>query len=373
MNSLKLAVFTPVYPSPERPKGNIFVKSRVDEYAKKGYHITAFGYGPQNRSFQMDGIQVYEGSWDYVSTQLDQYPFDRFLVHLIDRRVALYILKNRCFHKCILWIHGFEALGWYRDVLHWKFSFSFFKQRLIRAFRNMLELATFRYLIFRSQGQIKYIFVSKWMRQMAQIDLLYPFSDYKIIPNPIDTRFFDYQIKPAEQRLKILFIRAYNHPKYAADLALQSILEFSKHPFFSKFEFFIAGGECHQLVSSLESFPNVTIRNGFLNHDEMKALCHQYGVYLCPSRQDAQGVSMCEAMSCGMLVIGSQTTAIPEFVKHMETGILTRSVQDIVQAYIQLYEKPDQFQKFSESAAKWIRENIDMPKLIQQELDEIIK
>ena len=42
------------------------------------------------------------------------------------------------------------------------------------------------------------------------------------------------------------------------------------------------------------------------------------GIFICPTRQDAQGVSMCEAMSSGLVPITLYNTAIPECLPNDE-------------------------------------------------------
>ncbi len=51
-----------------------------------------------------------------------------------------------------------------------------------------------------------------------------------------------------------------------------------------------------------------------------------YGVFLSPTRMDAQGVMMCEVMASGLLTISSDNTAIPEFIVDEQNGILIDNV-----------------------------------------------
>jgi len=76
----------------------------------------------------------------------------------------------------------------------------------------------------------------------------------------------------------------------------------------------------------------------------------RHGVFLCPTRQDAQGVSMCEAMASGLVPITSDNTAIPEFVSD-EEGYLTRGADEIAMAIRTLDEQPQLFLEKSRKAA----------------------
>ncbi len=99
----------------------------------------------------------------------------------------------------------------------------------------------------------------------------------------------------------------------------------SKEPFFEDMEFcFIGKGALFdKTLALLRQFKNVTIRETFLEQSEISALHKEYGIFPCPTRLDAQGVSMCEAMSSGLIPVTSGVTAIPEFVND-EVGVLAK-------------------------------------------------
>jgi glycosyltransferase involved in cell wall biosynthesis len=57
-------------------------------------------------------------------------------------------------------------------------------------------------------------------------------------------------------------------------------------------------------------------------HREMPTLSRGYGFFVAPSRVEAQGVAMCEAMACGLPVIATRVGGIPEFVTDGVEGYL---------------------------------------------------
>ena len=106
----------------------------------------------------------------------------------------------------------------------------------------------------------------------------------------------------------------------------------------------------------------------FLTRDSIRELHAQHGLFLCPTRQDAQGVSMCEAMSSGLVPITSHNTAIPEFVAHGVNGFLCRAPGELAQAIADMWKNPDQFQRMSRAASRSISEKAGASVVIPREL-----
>src|SRR5699024_11554196 len=127
--------------------------------------------------------------------------------------------------------------------------------------------------------------------------------------------------------LKILSIRPFASKKYANDQSVKSIQALSKASFFDQLEFHFYGDGVlfDSVLEPIKKFENVFINRGFLLQDEISNLQDAFGIFLCPTRLDSQGVSMCEAMSSGLVHISSNKTAIPEYVTHHLICLLARS------------------------------------------------
>src|SRR5699024_10974104 len=121
-------------------------------------------------------------------------------------------------------------------------------------------------------------------------------------------------------------------------------------------------------------FNNLHINKVFLPQDEITNLYYDFVVFLCPTRWDSQGVSMCEAMSSGLVLVSNNNTAIPEFITHNISGLLAEneSSQDLAYQIERLYYNPDLFAYLSENAASSIRVIADENIVINNELDVII-
>ncbi|MEO7685230.1 MAG: glycosyltransferase family 4 protein, partial [Gemmatimonadaceae bacterium] len=218
-----------------------------------------------------------------------------------------------------------------------------------------------------------FVFVSNWIKHVAEADTRCRVTGYDIIPNPIDTARFPYVIKHPEHRTKVLLIRPFNSRKYANDIAIDAIKRFSRYPEFGQFQFSIHGrGKLFApLTKRLARFENVSVHEGFLTHAEIRVLHEAHGILLCPTRQDSQGVSMCEAMSSGLVPVASNSTAIPEFVEDGRTGFLTRDSEEIVAVLRRLYSDAGLFLRMSKAAAEDIRLRTGADHVVAREMDSL--
>src|SRR5699024_12361437 len=112
----------------------------------------------------------------------------------------------------------------------------------------------------------------------------------------------------------------------------------------------------------------------FLIQVDMTYLHYDVFVFRFRSRWDSQVLSMCEAMSSGLVPVSNNNTAIPEFVTHNISGLLAEneSSQDLAYQIERLYYNPDLFAYLSENAASSIRVIADENIVINNELDVII-
>jgi len=213
------------------------------------------------------------------------------------------------------------------------------------------------------------------MKKVMETDVGVKIKNYEIIPNVINTDLFKYEKKDLDKRKKILIIRNFDSRKYANDISINAILKLKEKEYFQDLEFCIFGQGRYfdALTKKLLGLENVKIHNKFLSQMEIARTHKDYGVFLCPTRQDSQGVSMCEAMSSGLVPITSNNTAIPEFVSE-EGGYLTdNSPERIVQAIEELYYNEEVFKEKSYKASDLIDRKCDQEAVITKELSFIMQ
>ena len=290
------------------------------------------------------------------------------LVHFLDAEMWDVLSQFIDKIKVTVWVHGADIQPWYRR----KFNISTPEQK-----EKAIELSDKRMAFWKSilnpmHSNMKLVFVSKYFAEEVMEDLGFrvPESSYEIINNPIDTELFKYRKKPAELRKKVLSIRPYASKVYANDLTVQCILELSKESFFDELEFRIIGDGVlfEETVKPLCKFDNVIIEQRFLNQREIAEIHKGYGVFLCPSRMDTQGVSRDEAMSSGLVPVTSDVAAIPEFLPINHLRALPEDYLSLKEIIVNIYKKPDEFEMLSLSVSNEVKNKRSLIHIVEREV-----
>lgn len=368
---MKLLILNENYPHSENLMGNGFVHVRAKEYARR-HEVLVFTYFHEPREIQYEGISI--RSFDKIENLIQavrQYQPERILIHFYQSWMLEHLIRKTEI-PVIIWVHGFEAQGWYRRL----FNFSWYSPVFLDFVRkNFIQQKNFNRLVhFANQNnRIHFVLVSHWIRKVAEVDSMARIYCKHIIPNPIDTNLFRYRQKEKKDRLKILLLRSFASRKYANDISVEAILRLSTRPFFRELEFSVIGqGSLFEsLTGPLRQFSNVFLQPTGVLQRKIPELHKDHGIFLCPTRQDTHGVSMCEAMSSGLVPIASKNSAIPEFVTDQETGFLTRGSSGVAAAIERLYHDPSLFLGMSRAASESIRQKCGIDKVLPLELQLI--
>lgn len=363
------------YPSPDALYRNMFVHKRMTSYKESGqvYDIMRMNIYAKDGFREFEGINVIEGQAETLDTILESGKIDTICVHFLDSHMWG-VLKNYVQTKRILvWVHGSEIQPWWRREYNYNTEKELEQAKKESAVRQEFWAEVFSNI---KNSKLHFIFVSQHFAEEIFEDnkITLPTDRYSIIHNCIDTELFSYKKKDSEQRKRILSIRPYASNKYANDLTVKCIQELARKDFFSKLEFRLIGkGKLFDsTIAPLKKYKNVVTEKGFLRQEEIAQLHKEYGVFLTPTRMDAQGVSRDEAMSSGMVPVTNAVTAIPEFVDE-DCGILALGEDYVAmaQGIEKLYHNPDLFQKLSENAAKRVRSQTAKEFTIDKEIELI--
>lgn len=364
-------VLTNHYPSYDDLYRNGFVHTRVAAYAERGVKADVFRLrGQEPVSYhEFHGVDVMTGSPQALHKLLSGGQYRSVLVHFLDETMWRILQSHIERVKVVVWVHGSEIQPWHRRA----YNFTTDSEREAAKVQSETRMAFWRSLLEKIPKNLKLIFVSRYFAEEVMEDLGFrlPGSAYTIIHNPIDTNLFSYIRKPPEQRKKILSIRPYASATYANDLMVKAILELSKKIFFSELDIHIIGdGQLFdEILKPLRKFANIKIEKRFLSRVEISRLHKLYGIFLCPSRMDTQGVSRDEAMASGLVPITNAVAAIPEFVDN-SCGILVpgEDYLGIADGVERLLKDPYYFSRISDAAAARVRMQSDKEKLIKSEI-----
>jgi glycosyltransferase involved in cell wall biosynthesis/spore maturation protein CgeB len=371
LSTSKYLVLTNHYPAYNDYYRNAFVHSRVKEYAQHGIKIDVFRF-QSNASFnynEFENTNVMTGGQACLDKLLSSGKYQNILVHFLDDSMWEILEKYKPLLKITVWVHGSEIQPFHRR----EFNYTSDAQRALEKIKSLQRIDFWQKILQPMPSHLQLIFVSQYFMEEVSEDLglKFPENQVSIIHNPIDTLLFSYTPKSVEQRKKILSIRPFASAKYANDLSVQMILSLSKEPWFKDLEFRIIGDGIlfDKILQPLRSFNNVYIEKRFLKQVEIAQLHKEYGIFLCPSRMDSQGVSRDEAMSSGLVPITNHVTAIPEFVDE-HCGILApdEDVQAMVEGMTKLYKDPNLFTSMSMAAAHRVRQQSGAEKIIAQEI-----
>ncbi|MES9685864.1 glycosyltransferase family 4 protein, partial [Gottfriedia acidiceleris] len=374
-------IITNAYPHPDALYRNGFIHRRVKAYQEKGINIEIFVISPaynETEKYTYEDVNVTRGNKHHLQAFLSTNSFHKILIHFVTKDMIDVIKQTTPKTPIIIWVHGFEAESWHRRWFNFLEDRTQLKRILNMADHYYIEqLELMNYLYQTNELNLTFVHISKWFKEhIAECDARAISQNSHIIPNIIDGQLFNYVEKNPEQRLKILSIRPYASRKYANDLSVKTVLELSKRPYFNslQFVFYGEGKYFDETLAPLRKFKNVEINKGFLPQNEIADKHKEFGIFLCPTRLDSQGVSMCEAMSSGLIPISNDLTAIPEFVEHNRSGLLARPEDYVHMADLieRLYYNPEVFTRISRDAATDIRNKCDVEVVISQEIALLI-
>lgn len=370
----KHLVVTNHYPAYADLYRNGFVHSRVMAYQEQKLSVDIFRLRKNEAVsyHEFQNVDVVTGCQTTLTKMLESGQYKSVLVHFLDPEMWEVLKRFTHMVKVVVWVHGAEVQPWWRR----EYNYSDESQLAVAKIESEKRMAFWRETLSNMPANLKLVFVSRYFAEevMEDVGFRIPEDRYEIIHNPIDTETFSYQEKPDEQRLKLLSIRPYASAKYANDLSVRAIELLAEKPYFKDLEFRMIGDGVlfEDTLAPLRKFSNVTIERGFLKHQEIAALHKQYGLFLCPTRMDAQGVSRDEAMASGLVAVTNAVTAIPEFVDD-ECGILAAGddAQGMADGIAQVVESPELFRKMSAAARVRVEKQTAKHSIITREIELI--
>ena len=363
------------YPGGARQYGGEFIRSRVEAYLRQGLEGLVLEVSPRNEGEKLDStlsgtasvLRIpYAGLVDAIRYLSDGEV--KLLVHSPSPDMQK-ILQDKISHdRLIYWFHGFEVRDYRRLYFNYTTEeMALIRDRLDQINKERMEAAQ----ICFSNKTITKIFVSNYLKTIAERDAGVKALNAHVIPNFIDGEHFTWQRKSKDAARRFLLIRSFGNRNYAGDIAVEAIKILSSRRGFDNLHFTIRGFGRYfaPLARELEGLANVDMVEKYLTPDEIATLHGKHGVFLCPTRFDTQGVTMGEAMASGLVCITNRVTAIPEYIDD-ECGILVPGDDPAAyaEAIWRVYKNPQLVPRISEAAGRRVRAQCGFDQTIAREI-----
>lgn len=372
----KILILTEHYPSEDNIYNYMFIHTRVLEYKKRGCEVKVLYLSEVNENYSYEGVEIYKGKFEVNKKIIKQFEPDVIFTHSPKKLIIenIKIIKETLKIKNYTWIHGVEALSIYRRIFNISNLTDGVRIFTLGAFQEIKRIIRFRkYVKICADHDDEFIFVSNWMKKITESDSFIKIKNSQIIPNFID--FDGFQTERKVITKNILLVRSFESRKYANDISIKILNELNKLRDDFTISIFGKGKLFKSCLEKLNIDPSrVFVKEGMLPRDELKACLKdsKYSFFMCPTRQDAQGVTMCEAMASGLIVVTNNSTAIPEFVKK-EYAIICDEPKLSAKTISSIMDNKAEFISKSKAALEYVSTNLSADILISQELNLINK
>lgn len=295
----------------------------------------------------------------------------KVLCHSPTPNVQKALQKHVTHTRLNYWFHGFDVRDYRR--LYFNYSTAELAARKA-ALDEVMQWRKEANQICFGQPEITKIFVSNYLRNIAERDTEITAQNSHIIPNYINGDVFAGAPKRPKQMNRILMLRSFSQRNYGGDIAVEAIKIASRWEGFENLHFTVRGfgHDFASATADLWAFPNVDIQEQYSSVAEMAELHREHGVFMCPTRFDTQGVSLGEAMASGMVCITNKTTGIPEFIDDT-CGLLlpADNPRSMAKALFHVQAHADEFCQRGANAAKRVRAQCGADQTILREISLI--
>ncbi len=355
---MRIAIVSPDYPC-ERSNAFAFVHARSKLYREYGNQVEVFVANKSEEDYSFEGIKIHKLNRNRFVSRIDEYKPDVVAVHYPTYKTIPLVKKLN--YPLVVWIHGHEIL-WTFSVMSSKNVFNWIKKRILLLPRETYQILRLRKFL----KQVNYcVFVSNWLLNAAKKHAVTNFKNGVVIPNPVDTKLFNYRLP--KNRQNGLSVRSLERSIYGLDIAIKAFSQFDKAnlTIYGKGRFY---KKYSKMILKFRS--NVVLKPYYIEHNKLPELYHQYSFFVAPSRRETQGLAMCEAMACGLPVIATNVGGIPEFVRDGIDGFLVppNNPEKIRKAVLKLISDESKFLEMSKNAREGIKKTCGSENITKREL-----
>lgn len=213
------------------------------------------------------------------------------------------------------------------------------------------------------------IALSNWLADCAQKSTLFKNHKIEIIPNPVDTEIFKPVGKGSSREIlnlpkgKFLILFALspgaNIERKGINFLIEALLIISDNfpELIEKIELLSLG---FPYSEQIENIPFKTHFLGTLYDDFTLSLCYNAAdVFISPALQEAFGLTLIEAMSCGTPCIAFDCSGPVDIIEHKKNGYLAeyKSAEDIARGIGWILEDKNRFARLGKNAREKVLKN----------------
>ena len=365
-------LITPGYPSESNKYNTAFVHTRVKEYLKANINVDVLeiNYLSGISKYTFENVNVIRADYYFLREALSQHKYKNIIIHFFDCNYGNVLDSvDTTKSNIYLFAHGADVL--YHNLN--EFASPYFGGKLDISYRlEEFEKRAYYIKKYNNLPNVKWIFVSDFIREKLEKTLNIKINNYEIIPNYIDENLYTYVEKDSLLHKKVFILRKFtNDFCYALDIDVRTILTLSRRKCFENLEFDIYGsGEMFDIITApIKEFKNVHLHQNFLTHEEIREVHNTHGIALFASRFDTQGVSLCEAAASGCAVVTSTVDTIMSYIdKDLGVVCNTENFTEYADAIEKLSTDPEYFKSVAYSESKSVKDNFSYDKTIGKEI-----
>lgn len=312
---MKVLILVSGYPSTEDIYNCAWAHTRSVAYLNSGITPVILNFGAIG-SYEYDGVMVYSKN---EQENLLAQDFEIVVSHSPNIRNHFPFIKkmnSKVLKKIFLFCHGTESMYVNSDYPKpYSFMKDTFYKRFIRELYDFSKFFLFRSFLKKYSSKVHLVFVSKWMRNMFEKNVMSLSNiNYSIINNTISKSFITNSYALTDKRADFITIRRFDESKYAIDLVVKHALNNvdKTYHLYGKGDFFIYN----------EKPENVKVFNTFISPMDIPELLNHYSCALMPTRCDAQGVMVCEMATYGIPVISTNIEVNQEMLASYDNVLL---------------------------------------------------
>ena len=136
----KYLIVSQGYPTTDNVYNNMFIHTRVKNYIKKNINVEVFYFKAdvnQLTNYKYEDVNVMIGNQQILKNIIKTNNYDKIIIHFAFEEFTQTIFDSIDKKTPILiWVHGYEALGWYRRLFNLSFNIEGFRKFYRYIIRN---------------------------------------------------------------------------------------------------------------------------------------------------------------------------------------------------------------------------------------------